>query len=467
MPEKPRVGLILLRAEWFDRVVALPGLAEGMQADAAQIVRELSKDLSVDSTWVVSSSDGLERAIAGIPTAAVDLFILAFQVWAEDFYLGPLVHAVNGRPLAVWCYLPWQEPPRPLPFGGVLRGSGPVGTLEGLGTLRNLGVNFLFTWGAPDSTRTRGDLAAFARAGHAWHILRRARVGVLPGRNEQMQTTFVDEFRLRHDLGPEVIPLSVSELKGAAEGLAEADVGAFARELRENYKVESVNEETLTWAARCSLGLAHLAKTHRLDLLSINDTADELHSRLGLRPCLYGEMMREGRVRIGLEGDLGAATAMLAQSAFTDDPLMFVEFWYWDEPLNTLVGGHAGLQDPRAAIPGKAWIGQDYEYAQTDRYAGAHFHFVARPGEVTFMQLRCTPDGWQAGMVSGEALKSEPWLEGYPHAVIRLAQPLDQFLRGVARVGSTQHWIMAYANTAPHIRALCSLLRIPLEDFTA
>ena len=31
---KPIVGLILLRAEWFDSVVALPELAESVAADA-------------------------------------------------------------------------------------------------------------------------------------------------------------------------------------------------------------------------------------------------------------------------------------------------------------------------------------------------------------------------------------------------------------------------------------------------
>ena len=467
MPDKPRVGLILLRAEWFDRVVALPALADGMRTDAEEIVRQLSQDVSVDFTWVVSSAESLERAITGIAAASVDLFILAFQVWAEDVYLGPLTRAINGRPLAVWCYLPWQTPPRPLPFGGVLRASGPVGTFEGLGTLRNLNVNYLFTWGAPESAHTRQELLSYARAGRAWHLLRRARVGLLPGRNEQMQTTFVDEFRLRHDIGPEVLPLSVAELKLVADGLPQAEVDAFEQELRANYRIESVSRETLAWAARCSLGLARLAQSRALDLLSLNDTSDELHATLGLRPCLYAEFLRQSGIRIGLEGDLGAATALLAQSAFTDGSLMFTEFWYWDEEQNTLVGGHAGLQDPSLALPGAAWIGMDYEYAQTDRFAGAHFHFVARPGEVTLLQIRGTPEGWQAAVVSGEALPSEPRLEGYPHAVVRLAPPLDKFLRSMAKVGSTQHWIMAYGNTAPEARALCRLLRIPLEDMAA
>jgi L-fucose isomerase-like protein len=466
MPTKPSVGLILLRAEWFDRVVALPELKEGMRLDAAQIDRQLSQDLSLDFIWIVGSADALDRAVQEISAAHVDLFVLAFQVWAEDVYLQPLSLAIAGRPLAVWCYLPWQHPPRPMPFSGVLRGSGPVGTLEGLGTLRNLSVDYLFTWGPPESPRTRRDLLSFARAGRAWHALRRARIGLLPMHNEQMQSTFVDEIRLQTDIGPTVIPLSVADLKRAAEALPQHEVDAFVGELRAGFRIDGVNDETLTWAGRCSLGLAQLAIDSRVDLISLQDTSDELHALLGLRPCLRPRMLDETGILTGLEGDLGAAVAMMAQKRFSDAPLFFAEIWYWDEAENTVVCGHAGPQDPNVALPGKAWISPDFEYAQTDAYPGAHMQFVARPGPVTLLQVRGTPSGWQAIAVGGEAIESQPWLEGYPHAVIRLAAPLDTLLTHVARVGSTQHWIMTYGDTVPQIRALCALLKIPLEEIS-
>lgn len=467
MQTKPSVGLILLRAEWFDRVVALPELTEGMRLDAEQIQRQLSDDLSLEFTWVISSAADLERSLPEISAAQVDLFVLAFQVWAEDTSLLPLTRAIAGRPLAVWCYLPWQRPPRPMPFGGVLRGSGPVGTFEGLGTLRNLNVNYLFTWGPPDQPRTQRDLLGFARAGQSWHALRRARFGLLPTRSEQMQTTFVDEFRLLADIGPTVVPLSVLELKAAADALPQAAVDAFVAELRAEFRIDGVNETTLAWAARASLGLAQLAVNSKVDLLSLHDTSEELHSLVGLRPCLHPHVLDETGILVGLEGDLGAAVAMLAQKHFTDAPLFFAEIWYWDEPDNTLVCGHAGPQDPNVASPGAAWISQDYEYAQTDAHAGAHLQFVARPGPVTLFQVRGTPRGWQAIAFTGEALESRPWLEGYPHAVIRPAAPLDSLLRQVAKVGSTQHWIMAYGDTLPEIRALCALLQIPLEEISS
>lgn len=466
MSRKPSIGLILLRAEWFTQVVALPELAEGMRADAEEIHSQLSKDLSVDHTWVVSSTNELQLSIGEILITQVDLFLLVFQVWAEDVYLMPLVHAIGGRPLAVWCYLPWQKPPRPLPFSDVLRASGPVGTLEGLGTLRNLKVDYLFTSGAPGDLHTRRDLFSFARAGQAWRTLRQARFGLLPARNEQMQSTFVDEFRLLAEIGPSILSLSVADLKNSADCLPENEVEAFLTELRSEFKIIGVDDKTLAQAARCSLALAKLAIERQLDLISINDIVLEMHTAFGLRPCLYPGTLREAGILAGLEGDLGAAVALLVQNAFSHSPLFFLEFWYWDQAENILVGGHAGLQDPTVANPGTAWIGPDMEYAQSDPCPGAHLQFVARPGPVTLLQVRGTPSGWQAIVAGGYAIETEPWLEGYPHAVIRLNVPVDKFLSQVARVGSTQHWIMAYGDSTPEIRLLCTLLKIPLEEIS-
>ncbi len=89
--------------------------------------------------------------------------------------------------------------------------------------------------------------------------------------------------------------------------------------------------------------------------------------------------------------------------------------------------------------------------------------FVARPGRVSLLQLRCKPGGWQAILATGLALESQPRLEGYPHAIIRLDAPVGQFLRRAASVGTTQHWIMVYGEPVEELRIFCQLANIDLE----
>lgn len=461
--DRPSIALILLRAEWFDSVVALPELVQAVAQDADQIEARLGERLEVKHTWIVNSQSALQAAVAGIRRAEVDLFVLVFQVWSEDFYLRPLLDAIRGRPLAAWCFQPWRKLPEMVSFVQVLRGSGAVGAFESLGTLRNLGARFAFTHGAPDEPRLLSELETAARAGRVWRLLRQARFGLLPYRNEQMQSTFVDEFRLLHELGPAVEYLSVGDLGRACESLPSQEVETFLQHLRQNYPIRGVSQAALERGARASLGLARLAVERHLDVLSFNDIAAETHITLGLRPTLYPPLFEQSGVLVGLEGDLGAATALFILHHLSGSACLFTEFWFWDEAENILIGGHAGPQNPAVAAPGKAWISQDYEYAQSDLSEGAHIQFVARPGRVTLLQLRGTPGGWQAIAASGEALDSPPRLEGYPHAVVRLDAPIDRFVRRVAQVGSTQHWIMAYGAVLPQVSALCELLGVPLE----
>ena len=206
--------------------------------------------------------------------------------------------------------------------------------------------------------------------------------------------------------------------------------------------------------------MAHLAHQHGLQLISLNDISPELHRVLGLRPCLYPPLYDREHILVGLEGDLGAAVALFALDRLLGSPLFFAEFWYWDETENVLVGGHAGVQNPAVGV--KTWITQDYEFCQSDASDGAHYQFVARPGRVTLLQVRGTPAGWQAIAAGGECIETEPWLEGYPHAVIRLDVPIGRFLQTAAQAGTTQHFVMAYGDALPEVEVLCRMLKIPL-----
>lgn len=460
---KPKVGLILLQAEWFDSVVALPELTEALAGDIVAIAAALGEFSEVAGPWVVNSMQSLGQVENALRMADVDLFVLAFQVWAEDVYLIPLLRAIGDRPLAVWCYVPWKRPPRPASFVEVLRGSGPVGTLEGMGVIRNLDREFFFTVGSPDHPRVLSDLKRAARSGQVRQALQKARFGVLPYRNEQMQTTFVDEFRLRAELGPTVEFISVGELAEATAAITESEVDAYLENLGERFAVEDVTPGTLATAARVSLGLARLAADHDLDVISLNDIAPELHQALGLRPCLYPPRFDEAAMLVGIEGDLAAATAMFVLNRLTGSPILFAEIWFWDEQDNLIVAGHAGPQNPAIGREGTVWVSHDFEFTQSDRIEGAHLQFVARPGQVTLLQLRGTPDGWQAIVTVGEAIEAEPWVEGYPHGVIRLDVPVVQFLRDVADVGSTQHWAIAYGDAISDVVAVCNLLEIDLQ----
>lgn len=460
---KPTIGLILLRAEWFDSVVALPELVDGVRNDAHQLVDCLSGHFNFRWVWQINNRDSLQACVNGLKNDGADLLVICFQVWAEDFFLRPILEAAGDTPLAVWCYQPHKTPPKPASFVEVLRYSGMVGTFEGLGTLSNLGNKPLFTFGSPEDDRPIQDLITFGRAAKVRKQLRKARFGLLPARNEQMQSTFVDEFRLLTEIGPKVIYLSVSELDRAARNVPQDEVDTFLSIIRKKYIIKKVKPSTLELSARVSLGMANLTNEKKLDVLSLDDISQELHTVLGLRPCLYPPLLDFSGWLWSLEGDLGAATALFILDRLTASACFFLEFWYWNEEENWLIGGHAGVENPLVAGDNPIEISHDYEFAQSDATEGAHFQFTAKPGRCILLQLRCTPHAWQAIAVSGAVLDGGPWLEGYPHAAFRPDCGVEMFIKGAAKVGTTQHWILAYGEPLEEIKVLFSLLKIPLE----
>lgn len=463
MQNLPRVGLILLRAEWFDDVVSLPQLEDAVLTDAQFIQKQLDHKINLLKVWKINSNETLNACIRDINSTEIDLIILAFQVWAEDYYLPPLVHTIGDIPLMLWCYLPWEHPPRPMSFEEVLRGSGPVGTFEGLGTLHNLGASFTFTHGSPYNENVQKEISVSAQAVYVRNSLKSAHFGLLPSWNEQMQSTYVDETRLLYDIGPKVQQITIRALKNAVDLVEEQETEYFTSELLKNYELRGTSKNALRLACQTSLGLGNLVMEQGIDLLSINDVSSELHEVIGLRPCLYPPVLKDKGKLISLEGDLGAATAMYMMHLLTGKPCLFTEIWFWDEEENLIVGGHAGIHNPDLAHQEKIWISQDYEYAQTSSTVGAHYQFVSRPGRVTLLQLRATQSGWQALLTGGEALDVDPWIEGYPHAVVRLDTNIDHFLHSVAKLGSTQHWIMGYGDLQLEIQSLFGFLGFPLE----
>ena len=142
---------------------------------------------------------------------------------------------------------------------------------------------------------------------------------------------------------------------------------------------------------------------------------------------------------------------------------MFLELWFWDEAKNNWLAGHNGLQNPALGEPGQVWISRDFDACRPAGSEGAQFQFLAHPGRITLFQLRSTPHGWQAIAASGVCLEGQPWVEGYPHAILRLDSPIDTFLSRVAAIGATQHWVMAYGSVLSEIEAFCKMMNIPVE----
>jgi hypothetical protein len=109
------------------------------------------------------------------------------------------------------------------------------------------------------------------------------------------------------------------------------------------------------------------------------------------------------------------------------------------------------------------FISGDYECTRNDPDGGAQLEFATRPGRVTLLQMRSTPKGCKATAVSGIALESDPWIEGIPHAVVRLYCSIDNFLYMLAHSGAGEYWVMTYGSYLEELKAFFELKAIDFE----
>lgn len=462
MQDKPRVGLILMRSG--ETCCEDPGEVRGaIRSDENSIVARLSQNFDITGPWVIDSVDAQQACQSALREANVDMILLAYQTRAEESLLEGLIKAIGNRPFVVWCYLPWRRLPRPTSYSELQRTTGLVGTFAALGALRNMGAAYLFTFGAPDDPRLIQDLVVAGRAARLRRQLRQMRIGVLPSPHDSSCITYVDEQRLAADLGPVVERLPVETYRQAAGAVSPGEVSAYLDALRSRFPVEGVENDTLARGGRAALGLARLARQAGVDVLALNTAEPDLVRVHNMRPALYPDLQGAGPVLYQPEADLGAATANYILNRLTGSPTMFLEFYFWDEALNQLVGGHGGLQNPANADPHEVLVARDYDCCLAGADDGAEIQFLARAGRVTLLQLRSTPAGWRAMALSGVCLEGQPWLEGLPHAILRLDATVGHFLNRVSDVGVTQHWIMAYGSVLDEIGMFCRMEGIPMQ----
>jgi L-arabinose isomerase len=341
----------------------------------------------------------------------------------------------------------------------LLRGSGPVGALQASGPLKRLGKRFGFAFGSYQDEGTIRTIAAFGQAARVARDLRGVRIGVLPYRCDQMTGTYIDEFRLKKEIGPELKYISVADYGALCDGISDEAVQAFVKDLKATYRIsERTTGAGLANGARVSLGLAEVVARYGLHALAIEDVGEELHRVVGLRPCLYVPALFE-RAVVSMEAEVGGAVALLMLKWLAGRSPMYTEVLTCDQAENALLVGHAGIHDAPHLVESKEdiLVEPDGEYVESEPDS-AWMRFRARGGQVTMLSLFCDVERFKMVIASGEALGGPPRLLGSPHAWVRLATPLADFFERCIRTGMTQHWALVHADVVDELVALADIL---------
>jgi len=463
-PKKPKIGLLLATAEWFTKVGAsqgsfrhLPGL---LNEDAARIQMALTTELDVVNPGVLATQEQVESAAELFRIEDIDALVFCQITWGEDRLITRAIEKLPATPLLLWCYTPCKHLPEQMTMADLFRYSGPVGALQDSAPLKRLGKRFGFAFGSDQNPEALRRIVAFGKAAQAAKDLTRVRIGVLPYRCDQMTGTYVDEFRLKKELGPELKYISTHDYRALCEALPTERVEAFVQQLKAEFPLShDVTEVGLTRGARVSLGLADLVEKYNLDAVAIEDVGEELHRVVGLRPCLYVPALFE-RAVVSMEAEVGGAVALWILKRLTNRPPMYTEVFTFDEQENCLLMGHAGIHDINlAGSRDEVLIEPDGEYRESEPDS-CWMRFRAKGGHVTLLSVFCDVERFKMLISQGESLSGPAKLLGSPHAYVRLATPLADFFEKITKTGMTQHWTLVHDDVREELLALADLLGV-------
>jgi len=412
MTKKPSIGLVFFAARWFEEVVLGGGeisekFISFLSSDTSRIKDLLAQENEVIDFPVVTSMEKAWNVSQSLLGGNFDAVVFCSAVWTEDEYLLAFKDVMKIRPSIIWGMTPYRNSPVRSDIMDLFRNSGIVGTVEGMNVIVKMGARPFYVFGGYFDEEPVKKINRIVKAARVFKDLKRAKFGILPYRNFQMITTYVDEFRLYSQIGPVVEYISCLQLKKASDAITEKEVEDYLSEIYKRFKIDPrVTRENLLRSSRVSLGFERIIFNNKLDGIALSDLIPELHEVVGLRPCLYSEKLARSGVVVGNEGDLGGTTGMYILRNLTGNPVMFTEIFNLDYESNSVGAGHAGPSNYLLSQgDSHVTITPDLELMDaTSNISGVWMEFIGKPGKVTILNFICTLDSFQMTILNGESL---------------------------------------------------------------
>jgi L-fucose isomerase-like protein len=410
---------------------------EGWQEWQDQLA-QVGRDLEVQGVEVVVAPEAvrddasLGRVAAWFSEQGLDCLHALIVTWSFDHYTLELQQQL-GLPVAV----------RAIP--GIRTGS-IVGTQQLGCVLADVGVPHRLYHGAPGDERPAREAAAFASACGIQRLLRGGRIGVIGRRTEGMTPTAVDEVEIFRLFGTRLLSFGLDEFEARAAAVDQREAEEEWRCMAQGARhVEYAPEHGIV-TARNYLALQQMVAELRLNALTIGS-----YPKCQGTFCVPIAWLNERGVPTGCEGDVNSTLSMLILSHLSELPVHFGEMLAVDQDENSVVTSHCGCGSPSLANA-EGFALQPVRLANS----GVAIRFVARPGDVTFVNLVGRKGNYRLCALEGSAVPTGMVFEGNPLKFV-LDAPFASVWRTVADGGFGHHWMTAYARVVPVLREFCCL----------
>jgi len=403
------------------------------------------KRLGIDVTATANVIDFADaRKIRDqVSTTDCEFIVVVVLSWLEATNVIDVIRDVSHKPILLWSHTMWQE-------GGEHLTLGPI---PGAGVLRQafeeFRYKFKFVYGQPGDKGLDEDIAVFARAAHAYHQLRRTRIGLLGYLSMGMYSAAFDHLGLVRDWGPEVDQVDQYVLIKRLEAITKKEVEPLIAKAKKQWDISKrVRPRDLEITLKMYMAMKTLAKERHWDCLTVK-CQYELSKEFGYTPCVPISMLGN-EIPCSCEGDIPLIAAQIAMHHITGQIVAYGDI-HTVEP-NGVIMGACGF------APFKMGEGRPKVDRTETLYEGLANCTIYKEGEITFARMGYTPDRkLQMHVAYGQTHRPRNFHEigclPYPSMEVDLPGLGDQFAQGML----SQHYSIVYGDCRAELRELLRL----------
>jgi len=456
---RPKVGLLALTLELYEK--SAPTLRAEREAWVRrEILPALTPKSDVLFERAVFRAADIEKVVADYEAAPVDALLVILLTYSpSQVSLSALQR--TRLPILIWNTQELYAVDQHYSPVQLRSNHGVHGTQDLANVLLRAGTRFHYVTSHLRDPDAVDEVHDFFAAAAAVRRLRSARIGLLGYPFPGMGDFAVDSTHLRATLGCSWTNLTVEDYIKRAEAADAASVDRVIAEYRSSYAVApEVTDADLNSTARVELALRGMVADQALDALTYQFLAFGDDERTPTLPFVAASRLMAEGIGFGGEGDLiGAAATSFFN--WLNPPASFSEIFTTDFAGNGLFLSHMGEANVAMARRDRRvpLVARSAPITRTrDRQLALLVSFA--PGPATLVALALGPGGQWRIIASPVAIDDFGPLPSLfvPHAKLKPAGDVRQFLTGYAKAGGPHHNAVCFGDARRRLRLAAALL---------
>lgn len=453
---RPAVQALGLSLEFYRE--AIPGYMQRLEGQFQRFLAEINPHADIRGQKLCCCQQEVEAAVRQAAENNSDaLLLVPLSYTASLTALGPIVR--SSLPVIIWNTQEARAITERYNFDDLLMNHVTQGTQDITNVLVRSGKPFGMESGHYSDQAALTGLADWLNAAKAIQFAKRMRVGRLGNPFQDMGDFGVDETAMIYRWGPSVVRLSVPRLVQLIKEVDEDGLKEMRAEDCDRFDVApEVSEEIHYRSLRLEVALRKMIAEERLDAFTMNFRDLIVDGRIDTLPFLgLNKMLGEGLGYAGEGNDtIAALMAQLRQLCGVSN---FTEIYTVDYEQNLMVMTHMQECNPALARKDRKvrLIKKDFWAPGIKPYVGMHFSL--EPGPVTLCNLTTDRHGDFYYIVMEAEIVDRPPFEDFdiPHWVVRLDEPVGDFLTRYSLAGGTHHLSAVPGRRASRIQKLAAL----------